>query len=97
VRGITDEALLLTGKDEFVMTAGKHGLLYWPIDEHGWPLAVRVGRHTQTFLKICDVWTRLNPAKPVVVREVPGYAEVQARGVGAFLHDPSGASMVVYE
>ncbi|HEU5170812.1 MAG TPA: succinylglutamate desuccinylase/aspartoacylase family protein [Gemmatimonadales bacterium] len=97
VRGITDEALLLTGKDEFVVTAGRHGLLYWPIDENGWPIAVRVGRHAQTFLKICEVWTRLNPARPVAVQDVPGYAQLVERGVGAYLHDPSGAATIVYE
>ena len=45
-RGITGEKQLLEGKDAFVVKAGKHGLLYAPIDENGWPIAKRVGRHT---------------------------------------------------
>jgi predicted deacylase len=97
VRGVTDEALLLSGKDSFVMKAGEHHLLYWPIDEHGWPIEVRVGRHAQTFLKICDVWTRLNAGRAVAVSGVPGYADLKAHGVGAFLHDPARSERVIFE
>ena len=39
---------LLSGQDEFVVKAGKHGLLFETIDEKGWPIAVRVGRHTSS-------------------------------------------------
>ncbi|MDR7520253.1 MAG: succinylglutamate desuccinylase/aspartoacylase family protein [Armatimonadota bacterium] len=97
VRGVTDEALLLTGRDAFVMKAGEHHLLYWPIDEHGWPIAQRVGRHTETFLKICDVWSRQHPQRAITVSGVPGYTELLARGVGAFFHDPARGGRVVHE
>jgi predicted deacylase len=36
-RGRTDAKLLLTGQDEFVVRAGKRGLLFEKIDEKGWP------------------------------------------------------------
>lgn len=42
IRGITDEELLMSGKDRFVMMAGDRGLLYAPIDENGWPIEKRV-------------------------------------------------------
>lgn len=44
IRGITDEELLMSGKDSFVIKAGEHGLLYAPIDENGWPIDKRVAR-----------------------------------------------------
>jgi hypothetical protein len=97
VRGVTDEALLLTGKDAFIMKAGEHHLLYWPIDESGWPIALRVGRHTATFLKVCEVWTRLNPERAIAVSGVPGYKDLMARGLGVFFHDPARSDRVVYE
>jgi hypothetical protein len=89
VRGATNEALLMTGKDEFVMKAGKAGLLYWPIDEKGWPIEVRVGRHVATTAKVFEVWNLLYPEKPIAVEGLPGYEGLVAKGVGAYFADPA--------
>lgn len=97
IRGITDERLLMEGKDEFVMEAGKHGLLYAPMDENGWPIEVRVGRHLSTILQCAEVFTMLYPDKPIEIGDVPRYAEVIARGPGAFLKDPAKAEKVMKE
>ena len=91
-RGRTDRALLLTGKDEFVVRAGKRGLLFEKIDEKGWPIDVRVGRHTSTVLQILENWTADKPDKGVVVAGVPRYTEVVEKGTGAFLKDPKTAA-----
>jgi hypothetical protein len=96
-RGITNTEQLLTGKDEFVVQAGKHGLLYEKIDEKGWPIATRVGRHTSSVLQVMETWTEDHPEKPLAVRGVPKYAEVIKNGVGYYLKDPSKARRVVYE
>ncbi len=98
-RGRTDARLLLEGKDEFVVKAGKRGLLFEKIDEKGWPIDVRVGRHTSAILQTLDVWTQDHPDKPVMMKGIPKYAEVIAKGTGAFLHDPSKANpkSVYYE
>ena len=98
-RGRTDARLLLEGKDEFVVRAGKRGLLFEKIDEKGWPIAVRVGRHCSTILRVLDVWSEDHADKAITMKNVPRYAEVIARGVGAFLHDPSKADpkSVFYE
>ncbi len=90
-RGKTTREQLLTGKDEFVMKAGKHGLLFEKIDEKGWPIDVRVGRHTSAVLQTMVSWTEVHPEKPLLCENVPRYAEVIARGIGSFLHDPSRA------
>ncbi len=99
VRGITDENLLLTGKDPFVMKAGKYGLLYEKIDERGWPIEVRVGRHTSTILQVIQTYSEIYPDKAVFLSQVPRYAEVIQNGVGHYFYNPAEAptDRVVYE
>ncbi len=89
VRGATNEKLLLTGQDDFVLKAGKAGLLYWPIDEKGWPIEVRVGRHVTTIEKVLEVWGMMYPEKPIALDGLPSYTELTDKGVGAFFADPS--------
>jgi predicted deacylase len=98
-RGRTDRELLLTGKDEFIVRAGKRGLLFEKIDEKGWPIDVRVGRHCTTILQILEIWSGDNPAKAVVVSGVPKYGEVIKNGTGAYLKDPKAAdpAKIIYE
>jgi predicted deacylase len=90
-RGRTDAKLLLTGRDEFVVKAGRHGLLFEKIDENGWPIDVRVGRHTSTVLQVMESWTEDHPDKGLACRNLPRYSEVIEKGTGHFLHDPSRA------
>ncbi len=98
-RGRTDAKLLLTGQDEFVVRAGKRGLLFEKIDEKGWPIDVRVGRQTSTILTLMDLWSQDHPDRAVLIADVPKYAELIAKGTGAFLKDPKAAdpSRVRYE
>lgn len=98
-RGITSEKQLLEGKDEFVVKAGEHGLLFAPIDENGWPIAVRVGRHTSTILQIFESWNEYYPDKIILCDNVPRYAEVIEKGVGFYLKNPDEADqhLVVFE
>jgi predicted deacylase len=98
-RGRTDRELLLTGRDEFVVRAGQRGLLFEKIDETGWPIDIRVGRHTSTVLQILEIWSDDHPERAVVVSGVPRYTEVVEKGIGAFLKDPAsaGPSKIVYE
>jgi predicted deacylase len=98
-RGITNAEQLLTGKDEFVVKAGKSGLLFEKIDEKGWPISVRVGRHTSSVLQTFESWTEMHPDKGLVCLGVPRYAELIKNGVGFYLRDPSRADpkRVVFE
>ena len=91
-RGRTNRKLLLEGKDEFVVKAGKHGLLFEKMDKNGWPIEVRVGRHCSTILQILELWSEENPEKSVMVKGIPRYAEVIEKGLGNFLHDPAKAA-----
>jgi hypothetical protein len=90
-RGVTSREQLLTGQDEFVVKAGQHGLLFEKIDERGWPIAVRVGRHTSSIAQVMETWTEGEPARGLVATGVPRYREVVKLGVGHYLHDPSKA------
>ena len=88
IRGVTDEELLMSGRDRFVMKAGEHKLLYAPIDESGWPIDIRVGRHVTTFMTALDVFNQIDPSKAVVISGVPSYQEMVDNGIGAYFKDP---------
>jgi len=91
-RGKTTREQLLTGQDEFVVKAGEAGLLFEEIDEEGWHIDVRVGRHTSTVLMTMENWSDLNPDRALRIRGVPRYAEVIASGLGHWLHDPTSVA-----
>ncbi len=90
-RGRTDTKLLLEGKDDFVVRAGKRGLLFEKIDENGWPVDVRVGRHISTILTVLDLWTLDHSDRGLILKNIPRYAEIIEKGTGAFLKDPATA------
>jgi len=98
-RGITGRKQLLEGKDEFVVKAGEHGLLYAPIDESGWPINVRVGRHTSAILQTIECWNMDHPDREILCDNLPRYAEVIENGIGFYLKDPAKAKPenIVYE
>jgi hypothetical protein len=98
-RGITGRKQLLEGRDEFVVKAGEHGLLYAPIDENGWPISVRVGRHTSAILQTMECWSLDHPDREIICENVPRYADLIENGVGYYLKDPSKSKSenIVYE
>lgn len=91
VRGITDEKLLLEGKDEFVMRAGSAGLLYETMDENGWHIDQRVGRTNSTIDMIVDMFNDFRPGREIEYEGLPLHRDVVANGVGAYLRDPEHA------
>ena len=88
VRGVTDEHMLLSGKDPFVQMAGRYGLLYEKIDDDGWPIDVRVGRHASTVLELAQSWSDLNFGKVIKISGVPRYPEIVENGVGYYFVNP---------
>jgi hypothetical protein len=85
LRGKTDEALILTGKDELYVRAQKLGRLFVPYDEKGWPLSTRVGRHVAGLEAIFGAFTNQHPDKPLVVGGMPTYVELAAGGMSKYL------------
>jgi len=90
-RGKTDRDLLLTGRDEFVMKAGKHGLLFERLDERGWPIDVRVGRHLSSIAVILKTWSELRPDRLIEAEEIPRYSEIVDKTTGFYLKNPAEA------
>ena len=91
IRGITDEELLMSGKDRFVMMAGDRGLLYAPIDENGWPIEKRVARHVAVATKIIEVNNTVNPDQTILIEGIPTYEEIMDNGLAPYYHNPETA------
>lgn len=91
IRGITDEELLMSGKDRFVMMAGDRKLLYAPIDENGWPIEKRVARHVAVATKIIEVNNSVNPDQTILIEGIPTYEEIMENGLAPYYHNPETA------
>ena len=82
---------LLDGKDPFLLSLAQKKKLFVPYDESGWPLEKRVGQHCSVILEILRQYSKKNPDRSILVRDIPRYAEIVRNGVGHYFHDPAGA------
>lgn len=80
LRGVTDEALILTGKDPLYVAAQKLGRLFVPFDDKGWPIEVRVGRHLAAIAAVLDSYSLDTPGREVAYDGIPSYADIVAGG-----------------
>jgi len=80
-----DEALILTGKDEFFARAAANGLLYVPYLENGLSMEERVGRHVASFKELVAVFSDLYPERKLAIDHLPDYDQIKVQGVGRFL------------
>lgn len=85
IRGRTDEALVLTGKDKMYVKAAELGRLYVPYDEDGHPIEERVGRHITAIGVLIENMNLLFPDKEVQYYGMPSYQELFEKGYGNFL------------
>jgi hypothetical protein len=90
--GPKTEKLLLDGKDPFLLSLARKKKLFVPYDASGWPLEKRVGQHCSVILEILHQYSKKNPDRSIVVRDIPRYAEIVRNGVGHYFHDPSKAA-----
>lgn len=90
LRGSMGERIVLEGRDAFMARATDHGgLVYVDYDpEVGYPIHDRVGRHLSIFSNLVQSYNDLGMGEPVDINNVPTYADVVDRGVGAFLNQP---------
>lgn len=86
--GPKTEALEIDGKDEFLLTAAKRGLLFTDYDENGKSMDQRAGRHVSIVKELAVQWNDQFPDKPIEFT-APGYQEFVEKGVGAYFTDPS--------
>ena len=89
--GPKTEKLLLDGKDPFLLSLAQKKKLFVPYDASGWPLEKRVGQHCSVTLEILRQYSKKNPDRSILVRDIPRYAEVIQNGVGHYFHDPDKA------
>jgi hypothetical protein len=85
LRGVTDEALILKGRDPLYVKAKALGRLFVPYDEKGWPLEMRVGRHLAGLGAIFAAWSEINKDLPLSFSGLPSYDELLAEGLGKLL------------
>ena len=85
LRGRTDAALVVSGKDRYFEAAARRGRLNVPFDANGWPLDVRVARHVAGVAQFLAGLGLVAEGKEIAVEGIPSYDEVVSRGVGAFL------------
>lgn len=76
LRGATNEALALTGKDKCYVLSQKLGFLYVPYDETGHPIEERVGRHLQGVKEYSKAYSDQYPGQEITYSGVPGYEEL---------------------
>jgi len=88
LRGATDQALIVTGKDPYYVRAADQGLLYVPFTEEGHPIEERVGRHLQAFSTLIDVFNEHHPDRAVVAAKIPSLEQMLRDGLGAYLAPP---------
>ena len=81
LRGRTNEALIVEGKDALYVKAAKLGRLFVPFDENGWPLKTRVARHVAGLQAIFAAYTSGAPDKPLVIGSLPTYDEINTSGL----------------
>ena len=89
--GPKTEKLLLDGKDPFLLSLARKKKLFVPYDASGWPLEKRVGQHCSVSLEILRQYSKKNPDRSILVRDIPRYAEVIKNGVGYYFHNPDKA------
>jgi hypothetical protein len=85
LRGVTNEALIITGADPLYEQADAVGRLYAPYPEGGYSLDWRVARHVTGLKTLFSTMGDLDPEQALHVSGVPSYEEIVTLGVGAYL------------
>jgi hypothetical protein len=88
LRGVTDEALIVDGKDEMYIAAQKLGRLFVPFGPEGEPLKKRVARHVAALQAIFEAYASDLPDKQLIVGAMPSYRELVDKGIGPYLRAP---------
>lgn len=85
LRGRTDPAIFVSGRDAGYVHAAQAGRLFVPFDEQGHPLSVRVARHVETVQALLRQLELFRPGRGIELEGLPGYALLVSQGVGAYL------------
>ncbi len=89
--GPKTEQLFLDGRDWFLLNLARRKKLFVPYDESGWPLDKRVGQHLSVSLEIIRQYSRKNPERALILKNVPRYPDLVKNGTGFYFHNPAEA------
>jgi len=85
LRGRTDEALVLTGKDKAYAKARDLGILFIPYAEGDQTIALRVARHVTAIRVFMEMLEFYFDDKVLAIEGVPDYEDILKNGVGTYL------------
>lgn len=85
LRGRTDEALVIDGKDKAYVKAAGLGRLFVPYDDKGKPLDQRVARHVASIGVFTENLELFDEGGGVRIEGIPGYDEIIGNGIGYYL------------
>lgn len=88
LRGVTNEALIVEGKDDMYLAAHKLGRLFVPFGPEGEPLKKRVARHVSATQAVFEAYGSEMPERPLVVGAMPSYKDLLGNGIGHYLKAP---------
>ncbi len=92
LRGRTDEALVVTGKDECYLRAQAAGYNKAPVGEEGVPMSQRVGRHIAGLVELSNALAMLQMEKTIQMDGLPTYSELQEQGLAPWLNPVPAAN-----
>jgi len=88
LKGKPSTALILEGKDNNYVKAGRLGRLFVPFDENGIPLEVRVARHVAAVKALVSSHNELNSSQIILFTGLPAPNTLKEEGIGSFLKPP---------
>lgn len=85
LRGVTNEELVLTGKDPYYLKAAQNGYVYVPYDENGVSIEERVARHLTGIHYLCEEYNNLY-GEALEITGMPSYNELLNGNLGDYLN-----------
>ncbi len=85
LRGVTNEQLVLEGKDPLYEQAAKLGRLFVPFNKTGHPISERVARHVTAIHELIKVYSEKHINAKIAIENIPSYQEFLTKGIGFFL------------
>jgi hypothetical protein len=87
-KGKPSIALILEGKDNNYVKAGRLGRLFVPFDENGIPLEERAARHITAVKALVASHNELHSESLILFTGLPDKSALKKEGIGAFLKPP---------
>jgi hypothetical protein len=86
LKGRPSASLVVDGRDPYYVKAARLGRLFVPFGPEGIPLRHRVARHLAGVAAILRSLSETRPDKAVALDGLPAAADIESRGIGAFLN-----------